>query len=499
MLADPSAAALRRREPVRRRGDDLTMHDAPLTTDWLQAGVGVAGVVVAVVLVWLAFRQMGASRQQAAAAEAQVEVMRSDATAERHDREAQAARRGEEDARRDQAVRDQLAALASITAAMRDAARAQVQPIVFANVHGPARRGPDADLDLGDGEVAFPYFLTNEGPGVALSVKHGVEVAGVDHPFGGGMEFRTARPGEFLPPLDAGATQPVPTRSLRVVVPGARATWRLAHVHAKLLGALRKRLRGAVRDAHTRRPSSLGYVPARYMSDNVRNKPSPLAPQPTRRHQLEMTLITANEAMRAVDHQAYRLRHPVPTPAFDGSAFQSFAEARFLIVAIRWVQQACALVAELLDDHVLGEAVAEVWKATGVGSAKDMRDVWEHFDAYIVGAGRLQTAGRRPDAVAAAGSLGAHTWTGAPNSLGSVHWAGLSVSLDASVAAARDVYTLVVDAARTRVSDRSADDRTRQARGGFEERSLRPARVATTANTSPGSLRTRAGGRDRRG
>ena len=195
------------------------MQGASLTTDWLQAIGGLGAAAAAVVLTWLAYRQMRATRQQAVAAEAQVEVMRTDAAAEREHRQTQDARREQEDVRRDQAVRDQIAALAKITEATRDAARAQVQPIVFANAHGPARRGPNDDLDLGEGEVAFPYYLTNEGPGVALNVKHGVRIEGVEHSFGGGMEFRTARPGEFLPPLDDGATQPVPSRFLTVVVP----------------------------------------------------------------------------------------------------------------------------------------------------------------------------------------------------------------------------------------------------------------------------------------
>jgi hypothetical protein len=162
---------------------------------------------------------MRATRQQAEAAEAQVDVMRTDAAAQREHRQAQDALREQEDIRRDQAVRDQIAALANITEGTRDAARAEVQPIVFANAHGPGRRGPNDDLDLGEGEIAFAYYLTNEGPGVALNVKHGVKVGGVEYRFGGGMEFRTARPGEVLPPLDDGATEPVPSRFLTVVVP----------------------------------------------------------------------------------------------------------------------------------------------------------------------------------------------------------------------------------------------------------------------------------------
>lgn len=170
-------------------------------------------------LAFLAYGQMRASRKQAEAADAQVGLIRAEAEHERRHRDQEDARRVREQAERDRAVRDQIAALASITDATRDAARAQLQPIVFAHQHGAAVHGPNDDLDLGEGEVAFLYYLSNEGTGPALNIRHGVEIGGTDYPFGGGMEYRTARPGEFLPPLDEGATQPVPSRFLSVVVP----------------------------------------------------------------------------------------------------------------------------------------------------------------------------------------------------------------------------------------------------------------------------------------
>jgi hypothetical protein len=144
----------------------------------------------------------------------------------------------------------------------------------------------------------------------------------------------------------------------------------------------------------------------------------------TQAHRLQMALIAAGDAIRAVDHQARRIRHPVASPAFDDGGLQSFTEARFLILAIRWLQNACALASRLLNDAALRQAVADVWKTTGVQNAKDMRDVWEHFDAYIVGDGQLQRPEPSPDGIASPGSLGCCTWTGAPGRLGSLHWAG---------------------------------------------------------------------------
>jgi hypothetical protein len=190
----------------------------PALTDWLQAAGGIGGAITAVVLAVLAYKQMRASRKQAGAAAEQVSLMRSEGDEERRHRAAESARRFEEQEVRDQAVRDQLAALSDITDATRDAARAQLQPIVFAHAYGAAVRGPDDTLDLGDGDVGFPYYIANEGTGPALDVKHGVEVEGIDHPFGGGMGYRTLRPEESAPPLDQTTGKLVVIRPLMVVL-----------------------------------------------------------------------------------------------------------------------------------------------------------------------------------------------------------------------------------------------------------------------------------------
>jgi hypothetical protein len=130
--------------------------------------------------------------------------------------------------------------------------------------------------------------------------------------------------------------------------------------------------------------------------------------------------------------------------AFDDSTFQRQADERFLIVALRWLHRSCALAAYLADDAALRRIVDSSWRRMGFRTAKDMRDVWEHFDDYIAGAGRLQKAGRRPgrrpEGVAAPGSLGVYVWTGASPSLGSLTWAGLSLSLDSAVLGAHAMY-----------------------------------------------------------
>jgi hypothetical protein len=186
-------------------------------TDTIQAVGGLGSFVVACGLAWYASQQTRAVRDQADAAAKQVGLRAEEAETERARRLEEDRRRVQEQSARDQAVQQQLDALERITDATRDAARAQLQPLVLSHAHGAFARGP-REPDLGEGQISFDYYVSNEGTGPALNIEHGVEVAGHDFAFGDGMQFRTAGAGEFLPPLDADAAQPIPSRFLRVVV-----------------------------------------------------------------------------------------------------------------------------------------------------------------------------------------------------------------------------------------------------------------------------------------
>jgi hypothetical protein len=140
---------------------------------------GVGTFVLAVVAV----RQMNQGRRQTTAMEAQVDAIRDTAASELA------------------AMREDINASVEQSKAVKEAARAQVQPIVFANVVQGVIRGRDEGDDVGEHEVGFPYALSNEGTGVALNITHGVEIAGIERAFGDGMECRSLRPGERLPPL----------------------------------------------------------------------------------------------------------------------------------------------------------------------------------------------------------------------------------------------------------------------------------------------------------
>lgn len=97
------------------------------------------------------------------------------------------------------AMREDVQASIEQGRAVREAARAQNQPIVFAYTYGGAVKGPDEGADIGPGEIGFRYQLINEGTGVALNIRHGVELCGIVREHGDGMEVRSMRPTEKLP------------------------------------------------------------------------------------------------------------------------------------------------------------------------------------------------------------------------------------------------------------------------------------------------------------
>jgi hypothetical protein len=116
-----------------------------------------------------------------------------------------------------------LAALAYIqiragraqTREFREAAERQWQPRVFVHGwHGP-KRG-DGDLAAPD-EMAVPYYLSNEGVGPAFNVEHGITVNGTAHTWND-WQWPNMRAGDFIPALNVGATQPVPSSAIVVAV-----------------------------------------------------------------------------------------------------------------------------------------------------------------------------------------------------------------------------------------------------------------------------------------
>jgi hypothetical protein len=162
--------------------------------DWLTAIGGFGAFVATGVLAFLARKQMTAAQDQ-------VTIMRKASADEA------------------KTVREQIDASIEQGTAIREAARAQLQPMVFAHPTQVWLRGPDdaLKLDLQAGQVAFPYYLANEGTGIALNIRHGVELDGDDEEFGEGSELRVLRPSETVPIRDPTSGQLLQIRPLAIV------------------------------------------------------------------------------------------------------------------------------------------------------------------------------------------------------------------------------------------------------------------------------------------
>jgi hypothetical protein len=153
--------------------------------------VAIGGVAAAVATILLAFF----ARFQMAAARDQVTTMRKSA-------EAQIEALKETTANELELVQKQIGAVIEGNDRVRDAARAQLQPIVFAHGFGPPTTGADIrGAPVPSGRTRVAYFLKNEGVGPALDVEHGISVGGVKHTVDdAGSRYRTAAAGETMPP-----------------------------------------------------------------------------------------------------------------------------------------------------------------------------------------------------------------------------------------------------------------------------------------------------------
>jgi hypothetical protein len=114
-------------------------------------------------------------------------------------------------------------------------------------------------------------------------------------------------------------------------------------------------------------------------------------------------------------------------------------DVRFFMIALRWLYAHVLAAAQRLSSAEL-DAAAERFEQTILGDAKRMRDIWEHLDDYNRGDGRLQRDPHRKAGVAERLQLGAWTWTGSDETLGTLYWAGFSVSLDTAVIEANRLF-----------------------------------------------------------
>lgn len=165
----------------------------------------------------------------------------------------------------------------------------------------------------------------------------------------------------------------------------------------------------------------------------------------SRAHQFELLRIAANDAIRSIVMQAHRMQQgPLVEAAFADESFQRQMDARFLLVAVRWLHRLCATGVALTHDPDLCSAVEDFEHSVMYGRANEMRNVWEHFDDYVVGKGWLQRPGRRVGNVGDRRGLAAYVWTG--SGLGSLFWAGVEVNFDLAVSRAHQIYAALTRA-----------------------------------------------------
>jgi len=97
-------------------------------------------------------------------------------------------------------VREQVDASTEQNQTLREMTSAQLRPIVLTKAFSGWIRGPNKEFELGRRQAAVPYFLANEGTGVALHIQHGVNIDGVVIASGYGDAIYAIRPGESAPP-----------------------------------------------------------------------------------------------------------------------------------------------------------------------------------------------------------------------------------------------------------------------------------------------------------
>jgi len=166
-------------------------------------------------------------------------------------------------------------------------------------------------------------------------------------------------------------------------------------------------------------------------------------------HQLEMAHSAANDAVRAVAMQHARISDALPEDEkfFADRGFRKEVDLRFLVLALRWLREACSIAAGITQDRVLMAALDRFDSA--VPGCKDMRDVGEHLRDYLRGRGKLQrpevrqaraSRGGNPD-VGRQEALGVRVWEAATGCGGTrFTWAGMDIDVDQALTTAEALY-----------------------------------------------------------
>lgn len=176
--------------------------------------------------------------------------------------------------------------------------------------------------------------------------------------------------------------------------------------------------------------------------------------------QLEMLLLEAGTAARAVTMQSRRATEPSEhDELFDGRTWRSVVEFRFAAVALRWLEDIAETANQTLQDAALAAALEEFREA--VPEAKNMRNIGEHLPEYILGSGRLQKKTSLHERRGNPRGLGAMTWTGRDGIGTHLTWADTNLDLAVAPTAADRLFLAVRDAVR--LAHTSSPSRSRNA------------------------------------
>jgi hypothetical protein len=160
-------------------------------------------------------------------------------------------------------------------------------------------------------------------------------------------------------------------------------------------------------------------------------------------YRLALARSTANDAIRAVALQRDRVKDRDDDAYFAAAGYRQEVDVAFLLVALRWLREACQLVVELTQNAALAAAVGNFDRR--LPSARDLRDVREHIRDYIQGSGKLQRDATPPDRLVSMASLGSRTWLG-HDELSHFMWAGKEIRLDDALPAAERLYGAMQEA-----------------------------------------------------
>ncbi len=162
-----------------------------------------------------------------------------------------------------------------------------------------------------------------------------------------------------------------------------------------------------------------------------------------RGYQLALARSTANDAVRAIALQRDRINNRGDDAYFAAAGFRQEIDVAFLLLALRWLREACQLIAELTGDKVLANALGEFDRR--LPEARDLRDVREHIRDYIKGSGKLQAKKTAPDRLVPVSSLGTRTWLG-HDELSHFMWADKEVQLNDALPAAEALFRAMREA-----------------------------------------------------